>query len=588
MNLKFYQNLASAMIEADRDNIALYQKIDVAHAGGNELPESIRSLPWMVEIKSTSVHDALAAARRALLSSFVEIDVLPPMPNEMTALAAEQLERALEFQFMQARKRSVVNPLACIVDNVLRYMSVAVQIIDNEFEYKKVTGNKKDAILRAGRYTWEVFDRKSVHAGWSSNVLERVLSVQELTIQQIVDKYEFDANGKPNKGVTRLVADSAEKKENKGKDLAEITTYLFDYVDYEERCIWTCDDPKGGGEGYTIYKGENKLKFIPWVFRSGDDPLVKAAVETNQLDNLNIMLSMRYALIAATVAQARTWSRTPTGEGVYVDHSNPDAQAQLAQGEEVGILPPSQTDPNIHTVIQTLENAISNTTSVSPILSSSASLGANMPYSTMSAMIQLALSSLVEIRQMVEAVIEDGLYRQICWVKYTDKPLTGRRVKKAGMYDETMNIGAAVVIDPGAVDAQWDISVTLKPNSPTDRQERMSYALNMAKQANLPRAWVLEAAGIEVDAKVSLAEWADEQVAIARVQAEVQKIMGEAQLALQQQVQAAQAQQQNAQVAPDQSMNETGSPNSGYPPPAMQNPNSTFETVTGETRTTGG
>lgn len=571
MDLKHYQEIAQSVLKDAAGKIRMADKIDKAIDGGAELPDAIKSLPWMVHFKSTSIHDAYAAARKTIVASSVAIDVLPPLPNAPTLQEARNIEKTLEYQFWLANRKASRRPLAAIADSASRYLAVAIQIIDNEHEYKGQKGARIDAIKQTGRFTWKVHDIRSVHPRFSDSIMEDVLLAQVVNIQTLHDKFGEEACA----GIE--VDEKTQKRDQWGT--------LYDFWNYEKRVVWfsktgkKVDQTGGGNKACQIINEDHGLGFLPWIYVYEDDPILKAAVDTDQLENLNILLSMRYALIAATVAQARSWSKTVSGEGVPIDYSDPAAQVQLKTNEEFGVTAPAQTDPNLNVVIQGSEAQIANSTSVSRILSAMDSIASNTPYSTISALMQSALQSLIEVRQLCERGIEQGLCHHLYWSKYTKKSIQGRRLKKTGMHDETMAVGASVEIQPQDAEnwpADWKVTVQLKPNSPTDRQERLNFAINAQEKMQISRNDAFELAGIDSDPDVSLAEYGDYQMKLADIQAKAKRILMKPDLEFQQAV-------LKLQQPTKPSMGQT--PATGGPPAAMDNPNATREQITGETAT---
>lgn len=590
MKLEYYQNIAQKVIENDDKRNMLFDKIDQSINGGGELPPAIRKLPWMVHFKSTSIHDAFAAARKTIAASLLSVDVLPPIANPPTMMEAKKIEDVLEYGWWQLNRRSAMRPISQIADSTARYLAVAYEVVDNEHEYKGQSGPRIKAIKNAGRYTWKFSNVRNNHPRFSDSIMEDHLLAQTFSIQEIVDRYGEEET---QKIVDEVMKGGSERE--KGVLLRKTYGTLYDFYDYDNRAVWfslaggkNIDKTGGGNKAFKIMIEKNKLGFIPRVYSYDDDPILKAAVETNQLEQLNILLSMRYALIAATVAQARSWSKTVSGEGVNVDYGNPDAQVQLKMNEEFGNTQPAQTDPNLNNIINESRSEISNSTSVSRILSAMDTMAGGTPYSTISALQQSALQSLIEIRQVGEKAIEDGFCHQLYWAKYTKKPIYGQKLRKTGMYDETMAMGAQVAVVPQEADeypGDWKITVQLKPNNQTDRQERLNFAINAQKQLFISRNSAFEKAGIEDDPEVSLLEYADDQMKIAQIQADAKRIlmapdleMIEAQMKLQQKQ--AQAQQPQ-QPPPADPMGQT--PATGGLPSAMQDPSATRENITGET-----
>lgn len=594
MKLSYYTKIAKSILEADeeKEKSVLFGNIDTAIDGGNGLPEAIASLPWMVEYKSASVHDAYAAARKTMASSKVKINVMPPFANPQNAQEAKNIEDILTYNFWLSDRKTSKGIMDRISEFATRYLAFGIEIIDNYFQTKGDSSARAKAIRRSGRFTWKFHDRRTIHPRFSDSIMEDVLIARIVTVQDLIEK--FGEEDTKEISIKEIIDDAkSESKKNK-VDYLETTGTLFTWWDYDNRVEWFSMngdniDTSGGDDAYQIINVKNKIGFIPIVCVEKDDPILKAVVDTDQLDNLNIMLSMRYALIAATVAQARTWSKTASGEGVPVDHSNPAAQVQMKLNEDFGVTQPAQTDPNIDKIIAASQSDIASATSVSRIISSMDSMAGNTPYSTISALMQSALQSLVDIRTLIERGIEQALCIEMYWSKYTKEPLNGQRMKKVGLYDDTKMLGAMLTLDPQQSDDwpdKWIVTVQLRPNSPTDRQERLNFAINAQEKLLLSRESAFDIAGIDDDPEVSLMEWADTQMKVAKVQADIKRILNQPDIEMQTQV--AQAQQAAAQLPqgqeptpnPNGSMGQT--PATGGTPDAMNDPTATREAITGQ------
>ncbi len=587
MKLSYYTKIAKSILESDAENNnkKLFDAIDTAILGGNPLPDAIASLPWMVQYKSASVHDAYAAARKTMASSKVKINVMPPFANPQNALEAKKIEDILEYNFWLTNRKTATGLMNNISELATRYLAYGIEIIDNEFQTKGDNSARAKAVRRSGRFTWKFHDRRFIHPRFSDSIMEDVLIARIVTVQDLIEKFGEDA--------VKAIATDAQAEAIKNKvDYLETCGTLFSFWDYEKHCEWfsmngdEIDKTGGSDSSYKIIDVKNKLGFIPIVCVEQPDPILKAVVDTDQLDNLNIMLSMRYALIAGTVSQARTWSKTASGEGVPVDYTNPAAQVQLKLNEDFGQTQPAATDPNIDKIISASQSDIASATSVSRIISSMDSMASNTPYSTISALYQSALQSLVDIRTLIERGIEAGLCIEMYWTKYTKTPLTGQRMKKVGLYDDTKMLGAMLTLDPQYSDDwpdKWIVTAQLRTNSPSDRQERLNFAINAQEKLLLSRESAFDIAGIDDDPDVSLQEWADTQTKVAQVQADIKRILNQPDIEMQTEL--AKAQQQAMQppegaANPDGSMART--PATGGTPDAQNDPTATREAITGQ------
>jgi len=194
--------------------------------------------------------------------------------------------------------------------------------------------------------------------------------------------------------------------------------------------------------------------------------------------------------------------------------------------------------------------------------------------------VQIAISSLGDFKHLGERFYEQAYELMLLITHYTGGKITGYGdgIKKYVIDSED--------IDPEAI----YIKVTLKPDVPTDRVQRVNAAVTMAQQLKYPTTRILETLG-ETDPEGAIKEWKIEQMDYAYLQGLLQKLQAEGSGELQKMMEAlgqmqqairAQANQQNVQRG-IRSVNGQGyNPNAGGQPPAEVSPNSTREGMAGQ------
>ena len=238
----------------------------------------------------------------------------------------------------------------------------------------------------------------------------------------------------------------------------------------------------------------------------------------------------------------------------------------------------------------------------SRILTAAAEIAGSAPFATFNAMMQTAISQLSDKVQTAEAALEDAFIQKLYWIHSSKIPLVGYRMQNrlGSETDAFMRKGSQVIINPEDFDPErLNVSVRLRPDTPTDRQTRLQEAILLHER--FPISWedALENAGMD-NLEFDQEGWMQEKFDAAKVQAEVQRILQEpqmellqAQAAAQQAQQAQQQQQQMQQQSQRQPEPQGGplatfsqgqSPNAGGFPAAIGAPGQTREMITGMTQ----
>jgi hypothetical protein len=232
---------------------------------------------------------------------------------------------------------------------------------------------------------------------------------------------------------------------------------------------------------------------------------------------------------------------------------------------------------------------------VSQILQN-ADIPAGTAFSTLNLATQTALGSLKPAKDLAQCGVREILTQFLLWTKYSGETLYAYGT---GKEDNGMNLS----LDPDTIDpTAIYIDVDLKPDVPTDRQQRANTAAMAVQQLGYSKESALDDMGVEDPAlemrKGYHEKLLDNQIGliIAEQQAQLQMKVQEATMQMQMAMQQAQQQMtmpQGGQApgggmpTPQAGMNMGGqqmNPALGGQPPAQANPGATFEGATGTAR----
>jgi hypothetical protein len=565
--LEYYQYKVDEDItnDSDRDNY-LEQFDDILNIDW-DLPKNLQALPWMRAMKTSAAADGIDSAIRTFSTVLPTLHVHGNNSGAPERQRAKDIEDALMWHFIKANQRGIRRPLELLNDSVIKYGVGAMQVRYLPYDFKGKEGTNRYKILRSqGDFAYIVHKPHDVHARISGYGLESVSVRRKMSIDAAVKEF-----GAENPGIKALLA-LYDGQDN--PPLATTMVYFFDYTDYDVRAQWISEsDSPIAGDKYQIVLEEHGLPFLPFIYRESNKPMMKVLVDSGAVENQNVLKSLQYALLVATVAQARTTSYTYNAEGIPTDYTNPGGQNKAHVGEQVTQNPPAQTDPNLAAQVVDGDNTISRQLNTRAFQLAS-EMASSMPFATFNAVMQAAASSLSLQRQTSEAIWEDAFIHQLYWINFSDVPLVGQRPRNRTGYSINASLaqGAQVAIGNGT-DIQFDptaltVSVKLRADTPTDEQARINKAVLLHTQLNFSIDDSLEAAGLD-ELERSNESYVMEKFAEAVVQSKQQEIISSAQIRVQQaaqmQMQAQQQQHQPAQTdqqSPDQQiqdMNQGGS-----------------------------
>jgi hypothetical protein len=539
--LSYYQDLVSEDIRDDESRNANFRKVDDIYNCRWNLPTDLEKLPWTRPIQNTAGHDAIEAASRTIATQLPFINVMPTNANQGEKERAERVEALLDWHFFQMNRRGVERPLWQIGDSAVKYATVAFQVIYVPFEFKGQTGKQADAIRRAGEVMFKVHNAQNVHARYGNYALDRVSLAQNMTARQVVGEF-----GKER--CAKLIAEikSRGKPDDFDKLLERTWCTYFDLSDYDNRVQWVAFTDRdhiaeggGGDKAIELRREEHGLKFLPWVFRTQDHYLMKPVVDADMYDNQNVLESFRFSLLVSMVAKARSKSVTLDGQGVKVDYKDPGQQVPLRPGEEYEPIPPEPMDVNLQALVEAGRGDIRQAT-VATVLTTLEKVAFGAPFSTVNAIIQAAVASLVRVSDLVETSIQDGLYQALQWIEKSGLPSRGFRRKGKSLENPELMQGAQLLLKP--TDFSTDdlyITVKLNTDSSTDKQQRYNMAINAIGRLPVSARKAMEDNGLDYNDADEM-EWLSEQYGKTELQTDLKRIAMVPDMEMQQ----AQAQQQ--------------------------------------------
>jgi len=611
--LDYYINLAETMIEADTERDQAFEAYeDMWHADW-ELPSPLGREMWIRKVVSTEPHDSIRLGTNVLSTLDPVITYQPLANNTPTKELANQWEKNLLWQLKSASKRRPVSVIRDCVQSALLYDEVCAQVIDLDYQIKQkqhagAKTNRLKAARRYGRFLVNVYNPRDVHVRNSNMMPEAVLLAQVKRAQDVVDEFGDVAQ----QALGGYISDS--KDQNR-----DAFVVLFDYWDYEVRCVWAIpSDGRGTRPGNTgqdtqvgtnvslstrgkkrsgtsgaepmviIPPTEHKLDFMPWALRMGGSnlerdeehrrhPLLYPIYQSGIWKHQNISRTLYFSEVISHASAPRLKEEGTNPQRTEIDYGDPSKKADVPPGNVLTPIPPPPIDTALSEIDDRMKNAISAST-----VGQLTGLPSGASFAALNLFTQTELSKLKPYQQLAEDSIADVLEIMLLWCAYTEMPLyaygTGKDDK-----------GQEYVIDPQEIptDAIY-IDVELKPDVPTDRLQRINAASIAVNTLNYPIEMALEDIGVN-DPQTAINQRYYEILFKHQVDMLMQSQIMELQagIAQQQAEQEMMMQQAQSMMGPQGVPGAEGqgyNPAMGGMPPAMVNPNATMEYQTGMAR----
>lgn len=578
-NITYYQNIAREDIASNAGRNKMYADIDAMIECTFKLPEALTALEWIGNRKfiSNAPRNATNAATRTFSSLMPSIQIDPLTPDEKEWERVDKMETAIEWHFKQLNVGRKKSPLWKIVESAVKYCNVSLQTEYIPYSKKRQTGKRITQIKKKGDFNFITHHPSTVNARYSDDSLECVTLCNERTVTDLI--YQF---GEDNEGIKRFISEMESKPENKGADLRRKKVAFFDYMDYTDRVIWFTDtqgsemSARVGGENsaYVIKMEEHKLPFIPWVVKDNEEPLLKNVYDT--WANLNIIktiiFSKHVALAGHPSFAVEVLSQT---DEVEIDNTSPLNILKLTSGQKAYPLPSLPIDPQLSKTEADLDSQIYQSSAASILGSVERLAGQGDSFSSMNAVLQAALAQLGLVRLTAEQALTEAFHQVFRWIHYSKEPLHAYRSATKDQGREDYRKGSQIVIMGGDAPEEMNneneiwfdpdelyITVSLKSNTITDEQGRITNEINKVERLGFSRQSAYENVG-GMNFEQEQEQRAAEMLFDNEVQIEVQKKQIELQLwqqqqQMQMQMQMQQAQMQQQQQAQQQAMQAQG------------------------------
>lgn len=532
--LDYYIGLAKESIRNDKDKIALYKEVDKHRLGQWKPSDSLSSLPWISgkNFSTTAAADAIDSGSRVFATMLPKISISPVDDNPVHYGETEVQETVLEWHLKRMNMWGGKTTHWKIMESAMRYCRVAFETEYLPYLYKnKKQGKREKAILAGSAFRWTVHHPGSVHAFHSKYGLESVVLEKEIPFYELVTEFGDDA--------VRELKDKIFRTTPTIGDMISKKVWFYKCNTWDETCIWASLSKEGGEkDSFTILHEEHGLDFIPWVVTDNEDPILKNAINTGLLDNLNNLRLMSFSAAVSLVASSQQLIQTPDGtlKGVHIDNQNP--VQPLVTDLTVKVSPMQQQRPNdaVEQKVQQATQEVYSST-VAQILSDTSKLTGSENFSTANLAYNIAVGALSLAKECAERAISSGLYQMYQWIDHAGtEPLVAFRDKNKEVEGREKKRGEEVAIKKGDFDTRYlYIDVSLRENKNLDEQAKWNLAIMQVERMGLSRQVVAEELGVE---NYSLHEQkrAAEDMMRAEVDAYIKSKLAEVDVAIQQQL----------------------------------------------------
>jgi hypothetical protein len=593
------------MIEADKDRNLMNDGMDNMFKIKYNLPPSMSALDWVRLVLSTDPHDQIRGGTRVLSTLDETLRINSYSDSVEVRDMANRLEKALKSNMKNACRRRSVNVISDLVMSGLLYDEICLQVLYLPWQrkIKGINANRQKAMERFGPYVVIPHKPSNVHTQYSNYMMESVLSVTTMNTEEVVQFWGDNA------------------KKLKGEKAPE-TVVLYDYWDYDQRSVWCIDAQTNETDGtpIVIVEEEMDLPFIPWVSRRGGTtlqgeaehqrlPLMYAAYQSKSWETQNIAQTLAFSEGISRAAAPRWKKSGPGAENIEIDYSDPSSSVVVGPGQDAQPMQPPQLDQGMMEIANAMRQNI-NRSGISEILLGAGSLS-NVAFSSINMTTQSAMGVLKPYKSLAEESLADAYTLFILWAKHNSDDIKGIGMEK-DKNGKLYSVKASEIKPEDIV-----VEVTLNPDVPVDRQQKINGAVMMKERLGLDEANALEYTG-ETDPEsikrrktydilydTHVQQYVKKQMAQVDLEFEVAKTAAIMQLqqGMQQQMQqqpgmTPQPGQQPPMVTPqpqsaspgtppgmpDQSSGMGNNPAAGGNPPIMNEPGMTRESQTGKMR----
>lgn len=584
--LDYHLGLAKESIANDKNKMILYAEVDKHRLGQWKPSDSMAVLPWIAgkNFSTTAAADALDAGARVFATMLPKISIAPLADDPLEYERVETQETALEWHLKRMNMWGGKTTHWRIMESAMRYCAVAFETEYLPYLYKdKKRGKREKALLNGSAFRWTVHHPGTVHPFHSQYGLESVVLEKEVPFYNLVTEFGEDA-------AKDLMDRLFSKKPNMG-DMMSKRVWFYKSVTWDETCIWASPSKLSGEkDSNVILHEEHGLDFIPWVVTDNEDPILKNAINTGLLDNLNNLRLMSFSAAVSMVAASQQWIKTPDGtlKNIHIDNQNPVQPLVTDMTAEITPLPQQRPNDAVENKVTQATQEVYSTT-VAQILSDTSKLTGTENFSTANLAFNIALGALSLAKEAAERAISSGIYQMYQWIDHAGtEPLIAFREKDKEVQNKNKKRGEEIVIKKGEFDTRYlYIDVKLREYKALDEQAKWNLAIMQVERMGLSRQVVSEELGVE---NYSLHEQkrAAEDMMRAQVDAYIKQKLVEVDMMMQQQMQAQQmAMQQQLPQQQVQDMNaatplaEGVDMRGGSMPAQPMNPMETRESISG-------
>jgi hypothetical protein len=489
---KTLANTAFQMVQDDKSRDLMFQKVDQIIRCEWELPRPLDKLDHVRKVVVTDGLDAVMAGTRTLSSLEPGISLQVIGEDQAAKDRANRIEKSLRWHLMNASKRRRASIVRDVVMSSLKYDEVCAQVLFLPDQIKQMKGLEKDVkrlkvAERFGPYSVILHNPRLVHTRYSNLMPEAVLLAAVYRIDEVIDMWGVKAK--------ELVAKKA--------DDAHKYVTLYDYIDLNERAVWAFPSNDAvfanANEGKAVMilePQEHDLPFLPWACRVGGTtleassqhqriPILYSVVQSGQYDTQNAMETILVSEAIAYGAAPRLHIQGPNPDAVEVDYGDVNKPIETNQFTNVTQLAPPQIDAGLLTLSERISQAMGKST-VSRILQGG-EIPAGTAYATLNLATLTAIGALKPYKELAELAVADILTLMMLWVDHS-----GETVKAYGGKE-----GKAYEITPEDVQPEsLYITVELKPDVPSDRQQRINGASMAVERLGMSKEEALEEIGI--------------------------------------------------------------------------------------------
>jgi len=553
------------------------------------LPEKLQKEDWARIEVDTSAYDANRSATNVFSAYAPKWDVQPRSPGKTDN--ANTLEAWLKWQWALVDRRNG-SAIWNMIKQAVTYDVYCARVDYLRNMFGKPLSKRQKMQLRDGEFSLTEFHPSNMLWEKTNLGLDWV-SVAENTLATDVIGYWKEVDDADISELEQMIEEDAEVKVN-----------YFDYEDYDKRVVafYQSDSLDSnvveGSNWHKIYEEKNEKGFISWIISVGGtgyereaeymvNPLTAPLHISGSWVNQNLYESLQVSKTLRRHGLPDMITVTPDGEGVDVTYDGTTDQIALSPGEDAKPYNPPGIDQGMTELVVRGRQKMQGNMGVSTL--QNPQVTGNTPFSTLNAQINLALTSLQKPKRVGEQALSQFGLLAFSWIDYSGDIVSAFKSDSTGP-DILSSRGAQIDIGPDDFDLTvLYINAKLLENNPTDKLQRMNFAIQANKELQIPLKELVESLDLG-NFDVMQPEWMKEQLQVAAMSTFIEGKSAEQQMAIQMQGQAAQMQmqqpQQQPQGPPSQQMAQgQGFNGEGGSPNQIASPADTREQLNGETFT---